>query len=186
MTERNHLNVHGTIYEVPRADVGGFQRMRPIATHNKRIRDFASWRGLLVLTGVRADARPGEHCHKSADGTSAVWLGEVDDLWRMGAPVGVGGPWEDTAVAAGEPSDPYLMAGYRTKSLALSHRAAQPVVFTVEVDFAANGEWSEYLKLEVEPGQTAHHRFPAGYSAHWVRLKADRAARASALFTYQP
>ncbi|HOC55506.1 MAG TPA: hypothetical protein PKI20_07795 [Verrucomicrobiota bacterium] len=186
VTERNHLNVHGTIYEVPRADVGGFQRMRPIATHNKRIRDFASWRGLLVLTGVRADARPGEHCHKSADGTSAVWLGEVDDLWRMGAPVGVGGPWEDTAVAAGEPSDPYLMAGYRTKSLALSHRAAQPVVFTVEVDFAANGEWSEYLKLEVEPGQTAHHRFPAGYSAHWVRLKADRAARASALFTYQP
>jgi len=160
--------------------------MRPIATHNKRIRDFASWRGLLVLTGVRADARPDEHCHKSADGKSAVWLGEVDDLWRMGAPVGVGGPWKDTVVAADEPSDAYLMAGYRTKSLALSHRAAQSVVFTVEVDFAANGEWSEYLKLVVEPGQTAYHRFPAGYSAHWVRLKANRATRASALFTYDP
>ena len=186
VTERNLFNVHGTIYEVPRADAGGFQRLRPITTHHKRIRDFAAWRGLLVLTGVRAGARPDGHCHPSADGAAAVWFGEVDDLWRLGAPAGVGGPWKDTAVAANEPSDPYLMAGYRTKSLALSHRAAQPVAFTIEVDFAANGEWSRYCELVVPPGRTLKHRFPAGYSAHWVRLKTDRAARASAIFTYRP
>ena len=104
----------------------------------------------------------------------------------MGAPVGVGAPWKDTAVAASEPSDPYLMAGYRTKSLALSHRSAQPVAFIVEVDFAANGEWSEYRKLTVKPGQTARHRSPRGYSAHWVRLKADLPTQATAIFTYGP
>ncbi len=184
VTERNLLNAHGTIYEVPRADVGGLQRLRPITTHNKRISDFASWRGLLVLTGVRADAQADEHCYKSADDKAALWFGNVDDLWRMGAPVGVGGPWKDTAVAADEPSDPYLMAGYRAKSLALSHRASQPVTFTLEVDFAANGDWSDYCRLTVEPGQTAHHQFPASYSAHWVRLKADRAAQVTAMFTY--
>jgi len=186
VTERNLLNAHGTIYEVPRPDVGGFQRMRPITTHNKRIGDFASWRGLLVLTGVRADAPPDEHCYKSADGKAAVWFGEVDDLWRMGAPVGVGGPWKDTTVEADQPSDPYLMAGYRTKSLVLSHPAAHPVTFTIEVDFAANGDWSEYRKFTVAPGKTVRHRFPPGYSAHWVRLKADRATQATAIFAYGP
>jgi hypothetical protein len=186
VTERNHFNAHGTIYEVPRGDVGGFQRMRPITTHQKRISDFASWRGLLVLTGVRADARPDEHCYKSADDRAAVWFGNVDDLWRMGPPVGVGGPWKNADVAANAPSDPYLMAGYRTKTLELSHQSAQAVTFTLEVDFAANGEWSEYSKLTVEPGKTVTRTFPAGYSAHWVRLTSNRATKATAIFTYLP
>ncbi len=186
VTERNLLNVHGTIYEVPRADVGGFQRLRPITTHHKRISDFASWRGLLVLTGARANAQPDGHCYKSADGKAAVWLGDVDDLWHMGAPVGVGGPWKEATVAADEPSDPYLMAGYRTKSLALSHTAAQAVTFTIEVDFAANGEWNEYQRIAVQPGQTVRHQFPPGYSAHWARLKTDRVATATAIFAYAP
>jgi hypothetical protein len=186
VTERNLLHVHGTIYEVPRRDVGGFQRMRPITTHQKRIRDFASWRGLLVLSGVRADARAGEHCYKSADGRAAVWFGTVDDLWRLGAPKGVGGPWKNTVVESDVPSDPYLMAGYRTKSLQLSHTNREPVTFTVQVDFAANNEWSEYKKFTVEPEKPVTHKFPPGYSAHWVRLIADRATTATATFTYSP
>ena len=187
VTERNLFNAHGTIYEVPRPDAGGFQRMRPICTHGKRISDFTSWRGLLVLCGIRADAPPDEHCFKSADGRAAVWFGEVDDLWRLGAPVGVGGPWKDTPVTAGAPSDPYLMAGYRTKSVSLSHDAAGPVTFTIEVDFAGTGEnWCPYAQLTVKPGATLTHRFPAGYSAHWVRLKVDRDTTAIGIFTYEP
>lgn len=186
VTERHHFNAHGTIYEVPRDGAGGFQRMRPVCTHHKRISDFASWRGLLVLAGVRADAEADEHCHRSADGRAAVWFGDVDDLWRMGAPVGTGGPWRESAAGAGRPSDPYLMAGYRTKSVALSHRSDAPVTFVLEVDFAANNEWSEYARLVVEPGKPLTHRFPAGYSAHWIRLKTDRDTTASAVFTYEP
>lgn len=186
VTERHHFNAHGTIYEVPLGDAGGFQRMRPVCTHGKRIVDFASWRGMLVLTGVRADVQADEHCYKSADGRAAVWFGDVDDLWRMGAPVGVGGPWKDSSVAANQPSDPYLMAGYRTKSVALSHNGAEPVTFTIEVDFVGGGPWSAYSTITVQPGKPVTHTFPAGYSAHWVRLTADRAATATATFTYQP
>jgi hypothetical protein len=186
VTERSLLNAHGTIYEVPRGDAGDYARMRPICTHGKRITDFASWRGMLVLVGVRADAQADEHCCRSADGRAAVWLGEVDDLWSLGAPVGVGGPWRDAAVAAGRPSDPYLMAGYRTKTLTLSQQSAQKVTFTVEVDFAANGSWSPYARIDVAPGQTVTHRFPPGYSAHWVRLTADRATTATATLRYEP
>ena len=186
VSERNLFNVHGTIYEVPRLSAGGFQHMRPICTHNKRLSDFTSWRGLLVLSGVRADAAPDEHCYKSADGNAAVWLGEVDDLWRLGAPVGAGGPWRDATVTAGQPSDPYLMAGYRAKSVALSHHAAQVVTFDIEVDITGDNHWCPYARLAVEPGKTLSHRFPSGYSAHWVRIRADRDTMVTALFTYEP
>ena len=59
-TERNLLNVHGTFYELPAENAGGFIKLRPIATHNRRIHDFASYRGLLVMSGVarRREGRP--------------------------------------------------------------------------------------------------------------------------------
>lgn len=187
VTERLHLNAHGTIYEVPYKDAGGIRRARPVCTHGKRIGDFASWRGLLVLTGVRADAPAGEHVYRTPAGEAALWFGDVDDLWRMGPPRGTGGPWKDRAVQAGEPSDPYLMAGYHRKSLTLSHGGEGPATFTVEVDFAADGTWSEYLRITVPPGKAETHAFPLGYSAHWVRLKADRdTPGVTAMFTYGP
>ena len=183
-TERDLFNAHGTFYEVPRPDGGGFRKMRPITTHNKRISDFCSWRGLFVLAGVSAQAAADGHCFRSDDSKTALWFGEVDDLWRMGPPRGTGGPWKETAVAADAPSDPYLMAGYNRKTLELSHDAKEPVTFIVEVDFLADGSWSEYARFTVEPGKPLRHVFPDGYSAHWVRLRADRAAKATAIFTY--
>ena len=184
VTERNLFNAHGTFYEVPRPDGGGFRKMGPLTTHNKRISDFCSWRGLFVLAGVSAQAAADGHCFRSDDGKTALWFGEVDDLWRMGAPRGTGGPWKETAITADTPSDPYLMTGYNHKTLELSHDAKEPVTFTVEVDFLADGSWSEYARFTVEPGKPLQHVFPEGYSAHWVRLRADRAVKATATFTY--
>lgn len=37
---------------------------------------------------------------KNPDGTAALWLGEIDDLWRMGEPRGTGGPWKNSTVTA--------------------------------------------------------------------------------------
>ena len=184
VTERELFQAHGTFYELPLAASGGFRRVRPVATHRKRISDFASWRGMFVVAGVAADAPADGHVFRSDDGRAALWLGGVDDLWRLGAPSGTGGPWKDTAVAAGAASDPYLMYGYDRKVLELSHGAAQTVTFTVEVDFAADNTWSEYGRFTVLPGQTVQHAFPDGYSAHWVRLKSDTATAATATFTY--
>jgi hypothetical protein len=53
-------------------------------------------------------------------------------------------------------------------------------------DFAADNTWCEYARFTVQPGQTLQHRFPDGYSAHWVRLKADMTTSATATFTYGP
>lgn len=186
VTERNLFNAHGTFYELPRVDAGGFRRVRPVATHSKQISDFASWRGLFVVAGVPAQAQSDGHVFRSDDGQAALWFGNVDDLWKLGAPAGVGGPWKDTAVTANTPSDPYLMLGYQHKVMELSHQGGEEVLFTVEVDFLANNTWSVYARIPVPPGQVLKHAFPAGYSAHWVRLKTAVDTTATAKFIYSP
>ncbi|MDZ7619498.1 MAG: hypothetical protein U1E05_21065, partial [Patescibacteria group bacterium] len=56
VTERAVLLAAGTIYMLPRANSGGVRALKPVATHNKAIFDLCSWRGMLVLSGVRDDA----------------------------------------------------------------------------------------------------------------------------------
>lgn len=184
VTERNLLNVGGSFFMVPRRTAGGPQRMKPICTHGKRIADFCSWRGLMVLSGCRADAKPDGHYFSSGSG-AGLWFGDVDDLWKMGKPVGHGGPWLRSPVKVNEPSDPYLMDGYDRKRLELSHDAPAVVTFTLEVDIAASGVWLPLRSFTVDAGQTETYAFPDGYSAHWVRLRADVACKATAQLRYE-
>lgn len=184
VTERNLLNVHGTFYELPAANAGGFIRLRPITTHNRRIHDFASWRGLLVLSGVM-DGASGDHVIRSDDGRCALWVGVVDDLWAFGKPRGRGGPWLNTPVQAQVPSDAYLATGYDQKRLTLSHQAKEPVTFRIEADFTATGTWTEVVSLRVRPGHTLDHRFPEAFGAYWLRVTASTDTTATAQFEYR-
>ena len=185
VTERMLLNLAGSFYVMPRTSSGGLARIKPICTHNKRIADFCSWRGLLVMAGCRADAKPDGHYFQPPDGSAGLWFGDIDDLWKMGKPRGVGGPWRETPVLAGKPGDPYLMAGYDRKTLAISHDAAEAVTFTVEVDVLGNAAWVRYATIDAPAGRETTHAFPAGYAAHWVRLTVGRACKATATFKYE-
>lgn len=184
VTERALLNCHGTFYEVPRMNSGGHRKMRALATHGKRITDFAAWRGLFVLSGVLNDAPKSKNLIRNPDGTAALWLGEVDDLWRMGEPRGTGGPWKNTAVKAKTPSDPYLMYGYDRKELTLTSSVDATV--TVELDFLADDSWASYQSFELKAGETVTHIFPEGFHAHWVRVVSDAETTATAQLTYGP
>ncbi len=145
VTERSIMNIHGTIYELPRDfEGGGIRRIRPITTHNLDIFDFASWRGMLVISGVIDGGADDGHYVGADDGNVGLWFGNVDDLWSFGAPRGEGGPWKDSAVAAGVASDPYLMTGYDQKNW-ISHTRQKPaLLFTIEVDFLGTGQWERY------------------------------------------
>jgi hypothetical protein len=184
VTERSLFNAHGTMYELPRDNSGGFAGIKPICTHNRFIYDFCSWRGLLVISGNLGDAIDDQHYFKSATEPVGLWFGTVDDLWAMGKPQGVGGPWKDTPVRIGSPSDPYLMTGYDQKSVTLSHDSNDAVTFTIQIDITRNGDWQTYTELQVPAGQTVKHIFPEGYSAHWVRVVSDVSCSASAIFYY--
>ena len=183
VTGRNLPNVGGTFYEVPARNAGGFIKIRPIATHNRRIHDFASYRGLLVLSGLAVDAK-GERVIRSDDGRCALWVGAVDDLCQFGKPRGHGGPWLDTEVKASQPSDAYLATGYDQKRLRLSHGGPGTVAFTIEADFTGTGTWSHVATVNVMPRATAQHKFPDAFGAYWLRVTASADTTATAEFEF--
>ena len=137
-TERDLFNAYGTFYELPANNAGGFNRVRPVSSHNLAIKDFCSYRGLLVLSGVDLQkAGDNRHIIRSDDGKTALWVGAIDDLWSLGKPVGTGGPWKLSKVQADQPSDPYLMTGYDKKTLMLESSTSAKI--TAEIDITGMG-----------------------------------------------
>jgi len=185
-TERDMLQAHGTFYELPALNAKGAIRMRPIATSDTAVHDYCSYRGLLVLSGISASAgKDDRHIIRSDDGKAAVWVGTADDLWQLGKPRGFGGPWKNTAVEKGTPSDPYLMTGYDKKTLKLTNHGAKPVRVAVLLDVAGDGRTSAYRTIEVPAGKEVTHAFESWINAYWVRFVADEDAILSAQLTYE-
>lgn len=184
-TERDLFSCHGTFYELPAENADGFAKIRPVSSHKFRIHDYASYRGMLVMTGIDPSTSAGEHIIRSEDGLAAVWVGVIDDLWAMGKPTGQGGPWKNDIVRAGIPSDPYLIGFYDQKSLELSHNSAEIVHFKLEVDPTGHGPWMVYKKVGVEPGRTFRHVFPDNFQARWIRFVAGSDCLATAWLEYR-
>jgi hypothetical protein len=182
-TERDVFSAHGTFYELPAENADGFAKVRPVATHGYRVMDFASFRGMLVMSGVRADAT-GAHVIRSKDGKVALWAGAIDDLWKLGKPRGHGGPWLNTAVAAHAPSDPYLMWGYDRRELTLSHDLATNVDVEVELDLTGTGLWVKWQTVAVPARETVRLKIDPSTQARWLRTTAGAACTASAQLHY--
>ncbi len=138
-----------------------------------------------MLAGARPDALPDGHFFRADDARAGLWFRAVDDLYALGAPVGEGGPWKDTAITAGQPSDPLLDDELGRQSMTLDHDGDRIVRFTIEADFLADGSWKRYMVIEVPAGQQIAHRFPGGYAAHWLHVTADYTGKASAWLTYE-
>lgn len=184
-TERDLLNAHGTFYELPAENADGFAKIRPVASHSLGIHDYASYRGLLVMTGLDNANSTNEHIITSSDGKAKVWVGTIDDLWKLGKPVGQGGPWKNTQIKANVPSDAYLIGFYDKKSLQLSHASPQDITFTIQVEPIGHGPWMNYKEVKVKAGETVDFNFPADFQARWVRFVADKDATATAWLTYK-
>lgn len=188
-SERHLANIHGTFYEVPLVTNGAppaWNQMRPVSSHTKQITDFCTWNGLLVLAGVRADAESDGHVFTSEKHKIGLWFGGIDDLWKLGKPVGQGGPWMKTDVLAMRPSDPYLMTGYDRKSVTISqYSSVEPIAVTLQVDIDGSGLWVDYRTFDVGPNKTVTHDFPDAFSACWVRAKSNHNATVTCQFDYR-
>lgn len=182
--ERFLMDHHGMWYELsPWAYGGRIWGVRPVSTHLWVHGDFCSWQGMLVVGADNASSSDGL-VTTTAEPQSGIWMGKTDDLWQYGKPTGWGGPWWDTQVKADEPSDPYLMTGFEHKCIHVSQKGGSSMNVRIEVDFKGCGEYHPYATLAVGPGGYAHHTFPTGFSAHWVRVVADADALATAQLTY--
>ena len=184
VTERNLFNCQGTFYEVPRKSAGGYGGMKPVCTHNRIIYDYCSWRGMMVISGNLPDADENGHYFKSEDGKTGLWFGTVDDLWKLGKPCGEGGPWLQTAVKAGGPSDPYLMTGYDKKMLKLWSDRDVEVTAEISVDPRLK-KWYTFKTFALSPGEKMTYNFPDGYQAHWIRFKTSKDCHVTAWLIYK-
>ncbi|MFQ6096122.1 MAG: hypothetical protein ACE5O2_00215 [Armatimonadota bacterium] len=183
-SERYLMDCHGMFYELsPVAYAGKVWGIRPISTHLRIIPDFCSWRGLLVLGGNQVTPI-GDADLLAGEPQANLWFGKTDDLWQFGKPRGWGGPWWNSRVSAGRPSEAFLMTGFDDKVLHVSHDAPRPVEFLIEVDFRGDGAWMPYEAIRVPARGYVHHEFPPGFSTHWVRLTAGARCTASACFIY--
>ena len=186
VTERDLFNCAGTFYELPANNADGFAKIRPVSSHNFRIYDYASYRGMLIMTGIDPLSAPGNpHVIVSSDGKAAVWAGVIDDLWKAGKPVGEGGPWKESSITAGVPSDPYLIGFYDRKNLEISHSSGKDVTFTVEVEPIGHGPWLLFKEVTIAPGKTYKYDFPEGFQARWIRFTADTDCKATAWLKYE-
>lgn len=182
-TERDLFNAHGTFYELPAENAGGFAKVRPVATHNRLVHDYCSYRGLFIVSGIADSAPESPHIIRSSDGKAALWAGAIDDIWKLGKARGHGGPWFGSAVKKGIPSDPYLMTAYDRKTLTLT--ADKAVTLTAEIDLTGEGRWASYQSFEVKPGTETTHTFPGEFQAYWIRFKASEDCSATARLVYE-
>jgi|688.fasta_scaffold121729_2 hypothetical protein len=185
-TERDLFNCGGTFYELPSENADGFAKIKPVSTHGLRINDYASFRGMLIISGIDTKtASTNKNIFYSEDRKAAIWAGVIDDLWKMGKPVGKGGPWLTSEVAAGIASDPYLLGGYDNRTLTLSHQSASDVSFTLQLDATGDGVWYDYKTVPVSAGKSIVLSFPAAIQSKWIRVVADKATIATAQFEYR-
>ena len=185
-TERDLFSCEGTFYELPAENADGYAKIRPIASHQFRIFDYTSYRGMLILTGLNPDLSTGNpHVINSSDGKAAVWAGVIDDLWQLGKPVGEGGPWKNSPVKASAASDPYLIGFYDKRSLKLSHDLKEPVHFKIEVEPVGHGPWMIYQTLTVKPGEIKEFTFSDHFQSRWIRFVTDKDCSATAWLKYE-
>ncbi len=185
-TERDLFSCGGTFYELPAENADGFAKIRPIATHNLKINDYVSYRGMLVMTGIDASKIQGNsHIFQSEDKKCTVWAGVIDDLWKLGKPVGKGGPWVNTAVEANVSSDAYLFGMYDDRTLSLSQKSTKTVEITVQLDPTGDNVWMNYKTFRVDSNKQVVFKFPKSIQARWIRFVSNENTIATAWLDYK-
>lgn len=173
--------MHGTFWRFPstfsKANSAG---IAPRSNYLKVIGDFCKWNGKVVLgcdDSAKAEflnTRSFKAKHAAPkQSNSNLWFVDPAQLDQLGSLIGRGSVWLRDKVNANVASDPYLFSGYDHRQLCLTHAASSPVTFTLEVDKAGNGEWSELRKVTVDG--TRNIFFDKGDTGVWIRLKADQA-----------
>jgi hypothetical protein len=186
VTERDLLHCGGTFFELPAENADGFAKVKPISSHPYIVNDFASYRGLLLLSGADPMGGSGNsHIIKSDDGTFAMWAGTIDDLWKLGKPGGQGGPWFKSTLMKGDVSDPYLFGGYQQRKLEIINHGSTRMTIRLQADATGDGVWFDHKTFVLMPGQRSAHVFPMSMSAKWVRFISETAGAVTTMFTYE-
>jgi hypothetical protein len=141
------MNKHDMFYDFPKTfRPGRTAGLRPVSTFLKMVVDYTDWDGRLVMCGNDA-SRQGNPILGYPE--SNLWFGKWEDLRGFGRRGDWGGPWCQEPVKAGEPSEPFLFAGFKQRVLHLVQNAGEPVTFTLETDAAGDDTWAKCAAVTV-------------------------------------
>ncbi len=119
------LDMHGLFYLLdPAFAPGNTGSLRPLAGHLRITPDFCRWGDRLVLAGDETSSI--HHRHRTGgQPQSNLWFGTLDQIDRWGEPAGWGAVWYEQTVEPGQPSDPFLIAGFHNRTLFVFHGKLQ-------------------------------------------------------------
>lgn len=183
-TEGYLMDHFGIFYDLcPVAWEGKVFGIRPVSAHLKKIQDFCSYRGMLVLSGDQMSATGENSCKVSDPQTNLLFM-KTDDIWGFGKPTGFGSCWLKQSVADSEASAPYLMTGFDKKMLQIRNDGDEAAVVQLQVDFTGLQEWQTYQTFTIPARENVVYPFDYGFSCHWVRLKAVQGGLLTSVFMY--
>lgn len=178
------MTMHGAFWRFPRGfRPGATGGIAPRSAYLRVVGDVARW-GDRVVLGCDDHAKKeflNTRPLKARAGSplvshSNLWFVEPSRLDQLGPVVARGSAWLGEDVAAGEASDPFLVGGFETRSLALAHGGAEPARFVVEVDAVGDGSWRTWREAVVAPGEAAFLEIPRDLGATWARVRAPGGA----------
>ena len=97
----------------------------------------------------------------------------------------MGGPWSDTPVTAGVPSDPYLLTAYPNRSLTASHHSGGTIEFTLQLDATGTGRWHTWRRLSIPPKTDVGISLPPELEAYWLRVVSHADCTATLQLSYR-
>lgn len=174
------MDMHGMFYSFPKtfakATAGGIS---PLGSHLRYIPDFCEWNGDLVLATDETTILENPLAGRAQ---SNLWFGTWEDLSKWGPASGWGAVWMKDLVEAGKPSDPFLVNGFQHRTLHITNEGAGAVEFSIEGDVDGTNQWKVWKKLIVKAGAYEWVQLPIDWNAQWVRVKANKNTKASAVF----
>src|SRR5690606_9309624 len=103
---------------------------------------------------------------------------------RLGPNTAGGAVWLSEGVAAKQPSEPFLFAGWDSRTAWVANEGSRPASFTFEVDKKGDGNWSVLKTIGLAAGASADLAFASGEQGEWIRVVAASATTATVHFSY--
>ncbi|MFA5420269.1 MAG: hypothetical protein WC341_17585, partial [Bacteroidales bacterium] len=186
------MTMHGMFWHFPETFTAKTSAgVRPRSAYLKVIGDFARWNDQLVF-GCDDSANK-EFLNKrkvkgNIEGTgqsnSNLWFTTIDKPDQLGLNTAEGAVWISEEIKADGHSEPFLFAGWDTRSAWIQNEGKSSVVFHFEVDKEGNNTWSPLKNIELKTGEAVDIAFSEKETGEWVRVSVNKDTKATAHFCY--
>ena len=175
------MTMHGMFWRFPGTFAHGqTQGIRPRSAYLKVIGDFVRWNDQLVFGCDDSAQREFLNKRKAKGGiggpgqsNSNIWFTPVDKPDRLGPVTAGGAVWLNETVHSDTYSEPFLFAGWPTRSAWVHNGGSVGTVIKFEGDPNGEDEWLTLRQVEVEAGKAVLVEFGPEQTGEWIRASSE-------------